>query len=194
MGGSDIGIAGWLDAVTARQSLNDFLRGQTISLHLLWIDIDDNGSLVSTKRWRRRDSGKCCKDRTNTIQREVLNLSERPGWTGKHHIPNRQSSGVVPDDKRGHRSGRHKSACAIHIRDRLRERLAHVCFRMKRQPQESSALDRLRLNALDSVDIEEVVLVVVGEEPFHLLWTHAAIGLSNINDWKIQIRKDVHSR
>ena len=44
---------------------------------------------------------------------------------------------------------------------------------------------------LDAGDVEEVVLVVVDDEPFHLGRIHAAIGLGDIENRYTEIGKDV---
>src|SRR5436305_13149287 len=83
---------------------------------------------------------------------------------------------------------------AIHIRDRLREGLAYMCSRMERESEQSRALDRLRFDALDAIDIKEVVLVVIRNEAFHLLRTHAAVRLSYVDDRNVQIGKNIDAR
>ena len=45
---------------------------------------------------------------------------------------------------------------------------------------------------IDSGDVEEVILVIVGEITFHLGRIHAAIGLSHIDRRFAYLRKDVH--
>jgi hypothetical protein len=57
--------------------------------------------------------------------------------------------------------------------------------------EQRRVLDRLRLDALDAVDVEEVVLVVIGDEPFHLRRAHPAIGLRDVDDREIEIGEDV---
>src|SRR5437899_11884512 len=52
--------------------------------------------------------------------------------------------------------------------DRLRRGLRHVGAGMELELDERHALDRLAFDMLDAGDVEEVVLVVVGDEPFHL--------------------------
>ena len=49
----------------------------------------------------------------------------------------------------------------------------------------------LRLDVVDAADVEEVVLVVVGEQPFHLRRVHAAVGLADVDDRQVQVREDV---
>ena len=61
----------------------------------------------------------------------------------------------------------------------------------KTELHQRRALDRLRFDVLDAVDVEEVVLVVVGEEPFHLRGVHAAVRLGHVDDGHAQIGKDV---
>ena len=53
-------------------------------------------------------------------------------------------------------------------------------------------MNGLRLDALDAVHIKEMVLVVVGEEAFHLCRAHASIGLGDIDHRQIQVREDIH--
>src|SRR5205823_9813976 len=54
------------------------------------------------------------------------------------------------------------------------------------------ALDVARLDVMNAADVEEVVLVVVRQQPFHLLGRHAAVGLGDVNDRQVERRKDVH--
>ena len=53
------------------------------------------------------------------------------------------------------------------------------------------ALDVLRFDVMDAVDVEEVVLVVVGDQAFHLTGVHAAVGLSDIDDGEIEQGEDI---
>ena len=47
------------------------------------------------------------------------------------------------------------------------------------------------LDVVDAVDVEEVVLVVVGEQALHLRRVHAAVRLGDVDDRQIQVGKDV---
>jgi hypothetical protein len=62
---------------------------------------------------------------------------------------------------------------------------------MELQLNERDALDRLAFDVLDAGDVEEVVLVVVGDEPFHLRRIQATVRLRHIQYRHPQIRKDV---
>ena len=54
----------------------------------------------------------------------------------------------------------------------------------------------LRLDVMDAADVEEVVLVVEGEQPFHLRGVHAAVGLDDVDDRQVEVGEDVdlHAR
>ena len=83
---------------------------------------------------------------------------------------------------------------AIGVRNGLRERLAHVRAGMKAKPQQSCTLNGLCLHALNAIDVQEVVLVVIRDKTFHLLWAHATVGLRDIDDRQVQSGKDVDAR
>jgi hypothetical protein len=51
---------------------------------------------------------------------------------------------------------------------------------MKLQLDQRNALDRLAFDVLDAVDVEEVVLVIVSDEPFHLRRVEAAVRLRHV--------------
>jgi len=74
---------------------------------------------------------------------------------------------------------------AIDIRNSLRKRLAHIRAGMEAKPQQSCTLNGLCLHALNAIDVQEVVLVVIRDESFHLLWAHAAVRLRDVDDWQV---------
>ena len=49
----------------------------------------------------------------------------------------------------------------------------------------------LRLDVVDAGDVEEVVLVVVGQKAFHLRRVHAAVGLADVDHRQVQAGEDV---
>jgi hypothetical protein len=64
---------------------------------------------------------------------------------------------------------------------------------MEIQLHQGHALDVLRFDVVNAVDVEEVVFVVVGDQPFHLGRVHAAVGLGDVDDRQIQAGENVQS-
>ena len=62
---------------------------------------------------------------------------------------------------------------------------------MKVQLHQGEPLDVSGLDVVDACDVEEMVLVVVRQEAFHLCRIHAAIRLADVNHWQIEAREDV---
>ena len=110
---------------------------------------------------------------------------------GEHQVAHRHRARVKTNDKGIHGSIGHEGVGAVHVGDGLGEGLAHVRARMEGEFQQAVALNRLVLDALNAVDVEEVVFVVEDQIPFHLRRAHAAVRLGDVNDREIQVRKDV---
>ena len=190
----DVRVSCRLDAVSRNQGLHDTLCREPVRVQFVRINVDHDGALIAAKRRRRRNSRQRRKDGPDAVQREVLDFAKRARLAGKDQVADRQRAGVIANHEGRNRAGRHEGASAIHIGNRLRQRLAHVRARMKCEPEQRRALNRFCLDALDAVDVEEVVLVVVRDEPFHLLRAHPAVGLGNINDRADQIRENIDAR
>ena len=62
---------------------------------------------------------------------------------------------------------------------------------MELQLDDRRALDGLRFHVLDAGDVEEVILVIVGEVTFHLRRVHAAVRLRDVNGGDAERRKNV---
>src|SRR5262249_22735160 len=88
-------------------------------------------------------------------------------------------------------SRRHKRTRAIDVADRFGHRLSHIGARMKVELHQGHALDIATFDVVDAADIEEVILVVIGDQSFHLARVHAAVRLGNIDHWQIEPREDV---
>jgi len=127
-----------LNTVPSRQRLHDVVRRQPIGVEFLRVDVDHNGALIAAKRRGRGNPFQGREYRTNTVQRQVLYLRQRPRWTGKNEIPHRQGPGVETNDERSDGPRRHERARTIHVGNCLRERLAHVRTGMKTQPEQGA--------------------------------------------------------
>ncbi len=106
-------------------------------------------------------------------------------------IADRDAAGVEPGDERRDGARRHEGARAGDVADRLGHRLRHVRAGVEVELHHRHALNVSALDVMDPVDVEEVVLVIVGEEPLHLSRVHAAVGLADVDDGEVQIGKDV---
>ena len=62
---------------------------------------------------------------------------------------------------------------------------------MELQLDQRDALDGFAFDMLDAGDVEEVVFVIVDDEPFHLRRVHAAVRLGDIQNGHAEIREDV---
>ena len=153
------------------------------------IDANHDRALAAAERRRRRQARQRRELRPHAVQREILDLAEAAALAREHQVADRHRAGVEAHDERADGAGRHERARAIDVADRLRQRLRHVGAGMKRQLQQAGVLDRLRLDALDAVDVEEVVLVVVDDVPLHLRRAHAAVRLRDVDDRQIEIRE-----
>jgi len=88
-------------------------------------------------------------------------------------------------------AGRHKGAGAGDVAHGLRHGLAHVGARVEDQAHEGGALDALALDMIDAGDVEEMILVVIRDESFHLRRIHAAVRLRDVNGRRSEIRKNI---
>ncbi len=53
------------------------------------------------------------------------------------------------------------------------------------------SLNIARLDVMNAADVQEMVLVMKGEQAFHLRRIHTPIGLDHVNDRLIQVREDI---
>ena len=62
---------------------------------------------------------------------------------------------------------------------------------MKDQLHQGGSLDVPALDVVYAVYVEKMILVIVGEQTFHLGWVHPAVRLADVDDRQIQGRKDI---
>lgn len=106
-------------------------------------------------------------------------------------LGDRHAAAVEPGDERRHRARRHERPGAGHVADRLRHRLRHVGAGMENELHDRHSLHRAALHVVDAADVEEVVLVVVGEQSLHLRRVHAAVGLADVDHRGVEVGKHV---
>ena len=62
---------------------------------------------------------------------------------------------------------------------------------MKVQFHQGHALDVLALDPGNTGHVQEVELVIVGQQPLDLIGIEAAVGLANVNDRLVEGRKNI---
>src|SRR6266478_5655799 len=127
------------------------------------------------------NSGRTLKSAASCSSATVLVLLEKT----------RSPTGTLPPSNRITKGGTVpvgiKERGAVDVGDRLRCGLSHVGAGVELELDQPYALDRFAFDMLDAGDVEEVVLIIVDDEPFHLRRVHAAVGLGHIQDGNPQI-------
>jgi len=189
---ADQQIARWADRVALRHGLDDLVRRHAVGLQPLRIDRDHDRAGTAAEGRRGGDARQCGEHRSHPKQRDVLDLRDRSGLAREHEVAHRHAAGVEPHHERRDGAGRHEGLRPVDVVDRLRHRLGHVRARMEEELHQGRALHVSRLHVVDAADVEEVVLVVVGEEALHLRRVHAAVGLADVDHGQIEAREDVN--
>ena len=176
-----------------RQRLDDFVRGKAVSTHPVGIHVDDDTAGTAAEGRRGGNAGERREGRTDAVERLLLHFAQRAVGvvTRENEIAHRHAAGVEAHHERRDRAGRHEGAGTVHLGDRLGHRLRHIRARVELELHDRSTLDRLRLHVLDARDVEEVVLVAVGQVALHLGWIHTAVRLRHIDRGNPERREDV---
>ena len=151
----------------------------------------DDRPLVAAERRRRRDALQADERGPDADVGRLLDFVDRLGLALEHDVADRGASRVEADHERRHRAGRHERAGPVHLGHHLGHGLHHVGAGMEEDLHLREALDIAALDVMNARDVEEVVLVVEGEQRFHLRRVHAAVGLHDVDHRQVQIREDV---
>ena len=186
-------IAAGADGVGGGHCGHNVIGREAIGAETVRLHIDQNGARTAAKRWWCGNTGQSGKKRAHHVESGVLHLADGAAGIlrGEDEIAHWDAARIKPRDESARRTQRHEGARAVHIRDRFRERGGHVRAGMKLELHDRSALDVLGLHVLDAGDVEEVVLVVVGQVAFHLQRVHAAIGLRDVDGRDAQGGEDI---
>src|SRR6266702_913087 len=126
--------------------------------------------------------------RTRFNARSCISPTERVSLE-KTRLP----TGTLPASKRmmkgGTVPGGHERAGPVHVGHRFRHRLGHVSAGIGLEFDDRRALDGLGFDVLDAGDVEEMILVVIGEITFHLGRVHSAVRLRHVNRGNAQARE-----
>ena len=165
-----------------RQGRDDFVRRTCVRAQAIGIDAHDDacaGCRRTAAAPRRRAASRTSGGRGSAPDPESRRAhgsrSRRPGSRPARCRASKRmtNGGTVP--------GRHEGPRAVDVADGLGHRLAHVGAGWKKSFMSAAPWIDLRFDVLDAGDVEEVVLVVVGDEPFHLRRVHAAVRLGDVD-------------
>src|SRR5207244_2827738 len=136
---------------------------------------DDDRSLGSSERRWSGDAFERRKQWSYAVQCNVLQVTLCAGGTAENQLPYSNVTRIEPCDERRNRAGRHEGACAGDVAHGFAHRLRHICALVENKLEQSLPRDTSAFHVIDTGDVEEVVFVVVRQEPFHLLRVHAAV-------------------
>ena len=147
--------------------------------------------LVPSERRRRGDAGKGREEGPDAIEGVILQLALCVRGAVKDQLADGDAAGIESRHKRGHGAGRHEGARAIHVANGFRDGLIHVGALMEGELHQSGALDAFAFDAIDSRDVEEMILVVIRDVAFHLRGIHAAVRLGNVDGGIADLGEDI---
>ena len=188
---ADDQVAGGQDGVGAGEGGGDFFRGDAGAAQAIRVQVDEDGAGAAAEGRGSRDAGQGGEERTDGVQRGVLQLGDGTRLAREDELADRYAAGVETHDERGHGAGRHHGARTVHVTDGLAHGLRHVRPGVELELHHGRALDVLRFDVLDAGDVKEVVFVIEGEEAFHLGGVHAAERLGDVDRGDVEGREDV---
>jgi hypothetical protein len=188
---ADPDVARGTDRVAVGQCSDQLIGRERVGPQPLGIGPDHHGALVAAEGRRRRDPRQAGEHRADLEQRLVLDLADRPGLAREHEIAHGHAAGVEPGDEGRDGARRHEGARAGDVADGLGHRLGHVGAGVEEELHHRHALDVAALDVVDARNVQEVIFVIVGEQPLHLGRVHAAVGLGHVDHRQIEVREDV---
>src|SRR6266446_2840119 len=188
---ADADVAGGADRVAGSQRPHHLVRRHVVGSQLVGIQANEDGALARAEGRRCRHAWQGREQWAHLEERRVLKLGDCFRLAGEDEVADRNAATVEPNHERRHRSRGHEGAGAVDVGDRLRRGLRYVCAGMELELDQRYALDRFAFDMLDAGDVEEVVLVVVGDEPFHLRRVEPAVRLRHVQHGHPQIGEDV---
>src|SRR5712672_2682049 len=187
---ADADITRWADRVAGSQRPHHLIRRHVVGTQLVGIQANEDGTLARAEG-RRRHAWQGREQWAHLEERRVLKLGDCFRLAREHEVAHRHAATVEPHHERRHGSRGHEGAGAVDVGDRLRRGLRHVGAGMELELDQPYALDRFAFDVLDAGDVEEVILIIVDDEPFHLRRVHAAVWLRHIQDGNSEIWEDV---
>ncbi len=172
--------------------VDDVERGQAFGLQFQRVDIDHDLPIFPARRRRQRDAVNRRELLAHPIEAVVVELGpvERVGAQGD--LKNRHAGGVVADDDRRLDAGRHQGADGVRGRNDLGDRQIDVDVGLKVNLLDRDAVESLRLDISDAIDVRRDRILAVGcDALLHLGRRQARILPNDRHDRNIDLGEDV---
>jgi hypothetical protein len=180
------------DLVLPGECIADIIRGKTIGVQRLLIQIDLNlarRAAIGERNLRPRDGGEPGADEV-LGEVEQLDLGERVAR--QRELDDRNARGVIDQDDRRRRALRKLLEDGLRYRGHLRLRSIDVHIRLEVDLDDADAGQRLRLDLLDIVDGCEQHALVRGDDPTrHVVRREAGVAPDDRDDRNADIGKNV---
>ena len=179
--------------VPLAQGLDDVPRRQVVGAELVGVEVEHDRPHVRTERRDRDRAGDIfLHQRPDDVLRQVAQEPQRGRLALHHEVADGDAAGVHAHDHRRQRPLGHPRHGPVGHGDHLRHRLAHVGAGEERELAERDLLDVPRVDVLDAVDVLEIELELVDDEPLHLGGAHADVIEEDVDLRRVQRREDIH--
>ena len=180
------------DLVLPGERIADIIRGKTVGVQRLLIQIDLNlarRAAIGERKLRPRDGGELGADEV-LGEVEQLDLGERVAR--QRELDDRNARGVIDQDDRRRRALRKLLEDRLRYRGHLRLRSIDVHVRLEVDLDDADAGQRLRLDVLDIVDGCGQHALVRGDDPTrHVVRREAGVAPDDRDDRNADIGKNV---
>ena len=180
------------DLVLPGERIADIIRGKTVGVQRLLIQIDLNlarRAAIGERKLRPRDGGELGADEV-LGEVEQLDLGERVAR--QRELDDRDARGVIDQDDRRRRALRKLLEDGLRYRGHLRLRSIDVHVRLEVDLDDADARQRLRLDVLDIVDGCGQHALVRGDDPTrHVVRREAGVAPDDRDDRNADIGKNV---
>src|SRR6478736_7917589 len=162
---ADADVTRWGDRIAGSQRPHHLVRRHVVGTQLVGIQANEDGALARAEGRRCRHTWQGREQRPHLEERRVLKLAACFRLAGEDEVADGNAATVEPHHERRQGSRRHEGTSTIDVADRLCRGLGHICPGMELELDQPNALDRFAFDMLDAGDVEEVVLIIVDDEP-----------------------------
>ena len=192
-----LGVADLRRARRQRQVLridriDDVERRQAPRQQLGRIDIDHDLAVLAAGRRRQGDAGNRRQLLAHAVDAVVVELLLVEPVGAEADLQHRHARGVELHDDRRLDAGRHQGANGVGRRDDLRDREVEIDVRLEVDLLDRQAVQGLRFDVLDAVDVGADRVLAVGRDALlHLRRAEAGVAPDHRHHRDADLRKDV---